>query len=101
MDDRSICGEPKRLPLIHELDAEPIQANLAASNPVSAFWDHSLTDEASSNVYFYPAFLMAMCALDLVLDFTILSLPLPVIHSLHMTTRRKWQVSGIFLLGFL
>ncbi|MCJ1417612.1 hypothetical protein MMC32_003956 [Xylographa parallela] len=40
-----------------------------------------------------------MAVLDIVLDLAILSLPLPVIRSLQISTRRKVSVAAIFLLG--
>jgi hypothetical protein len=44
---------------------------------------------------------MAMVALDIALDIAVLSLPLIVIRTLHMSLERKLYVSGIFLLGGL
>ena len=42
-----------------------------------------------------------MAVLDIVLDLAILSLPLPVIRNLQISTRRKVSVAAIFLLGIL
>lgn len=44
---------------------------------------------------------MAMNIIDIVLDAWILTLPIPVIRSLHMTPKRKIAVAGVFLLGAL
>ena len=40
-------------------------------------------------------------ATDLLIDLITLSLPLPVIKQLHVNSRKKWLISGIFLLGAL
>ena len=98
------CGFRRKcsLVIIVRLRLRPSQqAHLSASNPVSKFWDHPLVSEESSNVYDYPAFLIAMSSIDLIFDLVILSLPLPVIKNLHLSLRRKWTLAGIFMLGFL
>lgn len=42
-----------------------------------------------------------MAVLDIVLDLAILSLPLPVIRGLQISTQRKVSVAALFLLGIL
>ncbi|XDG07882.1 hypothetical protein ABKA04_007497 [Annulohypoxylon sp. FPYF3050] len=48
----------------------------------------------------YGAFLTSFAAIDLALDIVILSLPIPIIRSLHMNRRRKFLLLGVFWLGF-
>ena len=38
---------------------------------------------------------------DIVLDLFILCMPLTVIRTLHISTKKKWMLSGIFWLGAL
>lgn len=38
---------------------------------------------------------------DAVLDVLILVLPLPLVWNLHLPSKQKWAVSGIFLLGLM
>ena len=45
--------------------------------------------------------IIAMNCIDVLLDAWILTLPMPVIKSLHMTPRKKVAVAGVFLLGAL
>ena len=42
-----------------------------------------------------------MAATDIMLDITVLCLPLPVIGSLHMSRHRKVTITGVFWLGIL
>ena len=49
----------------------------------------------------YGAFLLAFAAMDMVLDLIILSLPLPLIKNLHISTRRKVLLIGVLWLGVL
>ena len=44
---------------------------------------------------------MAMNIIDIAFDFWILTLPIPVIKSLHMTLARKIAIASVFLLGAL
>ncbi|KAI0886272.1 uncharacterized protein GGS22DRAFT_126785 [Annulohypoxylon maeteangense] len=48
----------------------------------------------------YGAFLTSFAAIDLALDIAILSLPIPIINSLHMNRRRKLLLLGVFWMGF-
>ncbi|KAI1135012.1 hypothetical protein F5Y05DRAFT_396265 [Hypoxylon sp. FL0543] len=47
----------------------------------------------------YGAFLTSFAAIDLALDIVILSLPIPIIHSLHMNRRQKFLLLGVFWMG--
>ena len=73
------------------------QGQLFSFNPIDGAWDpvHNYM------VINYNTFSMAIFGSCIVLDFITLCLPLPVIQSLHMSTRRKWKVACIFWLGIL
>ena len=45
--------------------------------------------------------IVAMNCIDIVFDAWILTLPMPIIKKLHMTSGRKIAVAGVFLLGAL
>ena len=47
----------------------------------------------------YGKFTLTMAILDLVFDMAILILPLPIINNLHMDSKRKYALAGIFALG--
>ena len=49
----------------------------------------------------YAAFLLAMGVINMVLDVVVVCMPLFMIQALQISSMRKAQVSGIFLLGFL
>lgn len=59
-------------------------------------WSWELTPSYTIN---YPVWLIANAALDMFLDLVTLCMPLFVIRTLHMSTKRKFVVSGIFSLG--
>lgn len=69
---------------------------LLRSNPISVNWNPKQPGGHHGNVVVLFSFVGAS---DIVLDLIILCLPLPVIRSLHMSTRRKWLIAGIFWLG--
>ena len=52
-------------------------------------------------VIHYAAFLLSMGAINMILDVIVVCMPLFVIQTLQISSVRKAQVSGIFLLGFL
>ena len=43
----------------------------------------------------------AQAVLDIALDIAVLAMPLPMIRRLQMSTKRKWNLMGIFWLGTL
>jgi hypothetical protein len=49
----------------------------------------------------FSALLAASGYTDLIIDITILALPIPMIKSLRLDLKRKLSVAGIFSLGFL
>ena len=71
---------------------------LLRSTPISLNWNPTQPGGHHGNIVILFSFVGAS---DIFLDIFILALPLPVIRRLHMTTRRKWAVAGIFWLGGL
>jgi len=65
------------------------------TTPISEFWSNPVVKDN----YDWAAFIIALGALDIAVDLFILCLPIPVIKTLHMQTRRKVQLLGIFWLG--
>lgn len=49
----------------------------------------------------YSGFVLCMTAINMVLDVIVVCMPLSVIRTLQMSSTRKAQVSGVFLLGLL
>lgn len=73
-------------------------AGLFICVPVEAFW----TQPPGSPGCFNPIPLFYTGAIsDTVMDIIILVIPLPLIWQLHLSTRKKIALSGIFLLGIL
>lgn len=52
-------------------------------------------------VIHYATFLLSMGVINMVLDVVVVCMPLSVIQALQISSVRKAQVSGVFLLGFL
>ena len=73
------------------------QGQIFRSDPVSKGW----TEPGRYDRINYTVFLLALAAINTVLDFALVCLPLPVIRTLSMSFKRKLSVSGIFLLGFV
>ena len=71
--------------------------SLFQANPMSYNWDGSPTGTTINELAMYTA----LASTELVLDVATLSMPWIMIWRLQMTTRRKWEVSGIFTLGGL
>ena len=71
-----------------------LQTQVFSAWPVSNWW---VLGKYNIN---YGAFITAFAAMDIALDTVILCLPMPVIKNLHMSTRRKFTLLGIFWLGF-
>ncbi|KAF2687595.1 hypothetical protein K458DRAFT_484867 [Lentithecium fluviatile CBS 122367] len=63
--------------------------------PISNWW--TLGKNYTIN---YGAFITSFAAIDLVLDIIILSLPVPVIHKLHVNRQKKFLLVGVFWMGF-
>lgn len=65
--------------------------------PVHGFWD--ITIKATCINFSVPAIILA--SFNVITDFLTLALPMPLIWKLRMSSGRKLQMTGIFLLGGL
>jgi len=65
--------------------------------PVAAFWDHSIKGRCLDSLTVW----YGMAGFNLVSDFAIFTMPLPVINSLQLPRRQKYILSLIFGLGFM
>ncbi|MCJ1267410.1 hypothetical protein MMC22_007295 [Lobaria immixta] len=66
-------------------------------SPMSAAWDPKLV--FSNHCRDFQAFLVGITVSNLLLDVIILCMPLPMIWNLKLSTRKKLEVIGVFLLG--
>lgn len=66
-----------------------------SSSPISRAW----TRPGYGRRFDYAAYLLAMAAINTVMDVSIVFMPLFVIRTLQMSRTRKASVSGVFLLG--
>jgi len=65
--------------------------------PVQALWDPTIPHKCVN----VDGELIAVSLLNVISDVLILILPLPMLWGLHTTTQRKWQLTGLFLMGSL
>ena len=65
--------------------------------PVAAFWDHTIPNGRCLDA---PLIWYIMAGVNLVTDFCILTLPMPVIKSLQLPKRQKIMLLAVFCLGF-
>ncbi|KAL2038434.1 hypothetical protein N7G274_008773 [Stereocaulon virgatum] len=72
-----------------------VLVQIFAGDPVQSVWN-PLVPKLRYN---YAAFGLAVAGMSIVFDVIVLCFPLPVIKNLHMPTRRKVTVTGIFWLG--
>ncbi|CAF9937200.1 MAG: hypothetical protein ALECFALPRED_007138 [Alectoria fallacina] len=79
----------------HGFSASILMGEIFSSRPVSKGPD----DPDGPFVIDYAGFLLSMAAINIVLDVITVFMPLSVIRALQMSSVRKAQVSGIFLLG--
>ncbi|KAE8372685.1 hypothetical protein BDV26DRAFT_88768 [Aspergillus bertholletiae] len=63
--------------------------------PIRQFWDPT----AGGSCFNFAVYFLAMELIDLLLDVTIIALPLKTISGLHLSLRKKLALLGIFLLG--
>ncbi|KAJ5766595.1 uncharacterized protein N7511_004211 [Penicillium nucicola] len=70
---------------------------ISACSPVAKFWDSSLPGHCIDIVAFFRWNGMA----NMLLDFLVLCLPLPMTWRVKTTVRQKWILTGLFLLGGL
>jgi hypothetical protein len=80
------------------LVADISQCQIFVRNPGSAAYDPLSTNSLRFN---FNAFSIAFAGMSMCFDVIVLCFPLPVIHRLMMSTRRKLEVAGIFCLGIL
>lgn len=65
--------------------------------PVSAFWDRNTPGKCLDQLTIW----YVMASINLVTDFIVFSIPLPVINSLQLPRKQKFMLMGVFCLGFL
>lgn len=65
--------------------------------PVAAFWDRSVEGTCLNQLTIW----YVMASVNLVTDFIIFSMPLPVIKSLQLPRKQKLMLTVVFCLGFL
>lgn len=65
-------------------------------NPVAAFWDTSVDGYCLDQLSIW----YVMASINLVTDFIVFSMPLPVIKSLQLPKKQKIMLMGVFCLGF-
>ena len=65
--------------------------------PIKGYWDSSLEADCISNAKVF----IAMASLNLITDFLVVCLPLPLLWKLQMRLGMKLQVMGIFSVGSL
>lgn len=66
-------------------------------NPVSSFWDPAVPGTCLNQL----AIWYVMASVNLVTDFVVFSMPLPVIKNLQLPKKQKVMLMGVFCLGFL
>ncbi|KAI0197965.1 hypothetical protein F4808DRAFT_437242 [Astrocystis sublimbata] len=72
---------------------------LFSARGVSTFWTTPAELEGTEYVINPSTGIIAFAAVDVTLDLAVLSLPFPIIKSLHLSWKRKVAVASIFLLG--
>lgn len=65
--------------------------------PVAAFWDRSVEGTCLNQLTIW----YVMASVNLVTDFIIFSMPLPVIRNLQLPRKQRIMLTGVFCLGFL
>ncbi|KAJ5667373.1 hypothetical protein N7507_003237 [Penicillium longicatenatum] len=73
-----------------------IIVRLLCTNPISQIWDPKSVTPLRYDV---GKFSIAFAAMSLFFDLLVLCIPIPLIHHLQMSTRKKLKVIGIFWLG--
>jgi hypothetical protein len=77
---------------------ETALVGIFSCTPVKAFWDMAVTEKKCINT---AAFFIANSAVHVVIDITILILPVRKVWGLKMSIQKKVVVSFMFLLGGL
>lgn len=71
---------------------------IAACNPVEASWDPLLHEEKCWPWMYHS---LAALTLNVLLDVTIVVMPIPVVWSIQMPTKKKIGVTAMFSIGLL
>ena len=71
--------------------------NIFQCSPVEAAWNPSIPHKCVN----LQAMLKVISVEDVLTDVLILCLPLPMVWQLKMSTKLKWQITGMFLVGGL
>ena len=66
-------------------------------NPIRKAWDPLVAGTCIPNAKLY----MANSTLNVITDFLVLLVPIPMILKLHTSSRQKWIIAGLFTLGSL
>ena len=74
-------------------------ATIFQCHPVKAAWDPLRTTK--KECILFGSFTLAYEVSNVVIDLAILLLPLCMIRLLHLSTKKKWALSLVFLLGGL
>lgn len=74
-----------------------VLTNVLACLPMKALWEPDIEAKCINE----HACLTAMSTIDILTDVVILCLPLSMVWRLQMSTKNKWQVTGMFLVGSL
>ena len=69
--------------------------------PVNAFWDNGIKNVKTARCMSTVHFSIGTGVINLVTDFMVLCLPIPMVWSLRTNRTQKIAMTGIFLLGFL
>lgn len=69
--------------------------------PISFFWMEWITPEAPGYCFNVYKFDLANAIASLIIDFAVLTVPLPTIAKLQMPLKQKIGVAGVLLLGCL
>lgn len=69
--------------------------------PIKAFWDFRVKNGWTTKCMDIVTFSIATGVSNLVTDFMVLCLPMPMVWSLKKNRKQKITLTGIFMLGFL
>ncbi|KAI0163509.1 hypothetical protein BJ166DRAFT_295339 [Pestalotiopsis sp. NC0098] len=73
--------------------------NLLQCIPLKAFWEVALRADSGTKCLDPILFFLSNSAVNVVIDFATLILPIQEILKLHTSKSKKWGIAGVFLLG--
>jgi hypothetical protein len=76
-----------------------IIATIFQCTPVAYYWDRTLP--GGGHCILSAPFWISYATINIVTDFFILCLPMPLLYSLSLSKKNKWGVMGCFALGGL